>query len=213
MAFEVIEITKIDAVERAFSRILLSFRKSPVFLNVLAAFVSEVQNLLNAAEDVIELRSPAQAEWAQLDAIGRIVGQSRFLANFDSEPWFTPDASSRGADTGIAWVTGATLGGNVEASDAVFRQLIEGKIIRNFAVYGSVPEIQEAVLSAYGTQISFVRTGPMIVQGIVPDGTSLDIINLLEQTLTQVNADSVYYMPIPATTSISNIVLFSDYTP
>lgn len=80
MAFDSIVPEVVDSMERAFSRMLLVFRNnSPILIDVLQAFISEVQELQDAINDVIRLRGPADAFGEQLDGIGRIVGQKRDL--------------------------------------------------------------------------------------------------------------------------------------
>lgn len=213
MVFDPIEAEAIDATERAIQRLLTQFRNSPVLIDILVAISSEVQELLDAIKGTIEKRGPGGATGVQLDAIGRIVGQGRLLGNQYNEDWFTPDSSLLGADYGLAWVEGVEYLTNPEVDDTDYPFLIEGKVARNFTRYGSVPEIQEAISIAFGIDISFVLESPMAVTAIVPDVTPLWIIQLLQSKKDTSRADSIYYMPVPATVLISNVVRISDYTP
>lgn len=77
--FAPINYQPIDLQQRAFSRMLLQFRDSPVLLSLLWGFVSELQNLSDAIAGVINGRDPSKATGYNMDAIGRIVGQPRVI--------------------------------------------------------------------------------------------------------------------------------------
>jgi hypothetical protein len=208
--FDNINIPDYDAIESMISRTLLQFRKSPVFIDTLAAIGREVQEFIDAALDVIKYRGPAEAIGDQLEAIGRIVGQLRVLVGFDTIAWFAPDKVYQGPDSSPAWVKNAPISGDYEANDGFYRQLIEAKVSRNFIQFGSVPEIQDFIKQALGIDIGFVRIDVMTIQVIVPDNTSLNIMTLLERYDDTDNAEHVYFLPLAAGVQIAEIIRISD---
>ena len=210
MAFEEIEITAGNSIERAIQRILIQFRKSPVLIDLLAAFVNEVQVLLDATIQVIKMRGPANAAGEQLDGIGRIVGQLRTVINFDTIAWFIPDRLYQGSDQAPAWVKNAPLANNVEADDAWFRQLIEAKVSRNFIRWASVPEIQQFCQYAFGIDVSIRRIDHMTIQIIIPDDTGLNTMNAMNQFVSNDLAESTYLLPFAAGVYVSSVLRLSE---
>lgn len=206
MAFNTVSLNAPDVVSRIQSRPMSQFNEAANFQAVLKAFSDEVQELLNAIIGVIVGRSPAEAVGAQLDALGRIVGQDRMLWDFGTLPWFAPDnADARPDSSGVAWVSGVPSTSTYPAPDNIFRQLIEAKVFRNFCRYGSVPEIQQAVLWAFGINVGFVRTGAMEVTMKVPTGTPAHIVNMISQFFTDARMERRSLMPFPVTVNIANI--------
>ena len=210
MAFDQIQIEAGDSTERAVSRTLLQFRRSPVFLEILGAFISQVQELLDAIIAVIYLRSPADARSVNLDALGRIVGQMRSLIGFDAIAWFQPDRDRQGADSVPVWVTNAPISGDYVAADSWFRQLIEAKVSRNFTRHASVPEIQAFVHQAFNMDISFRRIDTMTIQVIVPDSTDFNTMSLFERHEEINRTEHVYFLPFAAGVRIGSVIRLSD---
>ena len=200
----------LQAMERMYSRILVQFRQSPVFLSMLQAFADKVQALSDQIIATIEKRTVPQGMEEQLDVIGRIVGQTRELLSYETAPWLTPDVNYRSIDQTPVWVVNAPLGGNLVVGDMFFRQLIEGKIYRNFSYYGSVPEIQAMVKAAFGIDVSVVRSGPLAIYMVVPDSTGDSVIQWLKRTGESVTTELPYYLPIAATVYVTEVYRYSD---
>lgn len=212
MAFREIEFPENDIGERALSRILLQFRQSEVFLSLLDALIFEVAIFVAAAEQVQKERTCYSAAGEQLDALGRIVGQTRELVDYDVVVWFTPDTFYASVDQAPAWVINAPLTGSYIAGDSWLRQLIQGKILRNHTMFGSVPEIQNMVSESLGLTISIVNTSDvMTIQIIVPDNAAINNIELLSRVKNNNTVDSVCYLPLPATCQIAQVTRLSDY--
>ena len=209
--FDRINITAEDLNARAVRRTLLQFRRSPLFVDVLIALISEVQVLLNTIVDVIKYRGPRDAYGAQLDGIGDIVGQIRQLIGFDSIQWFAFDRSYQGFDSVPVWVINAPYAGDYIADDAFYRQLIEAKVSRNFVRYASVPEIQTVVKQAFGIDISFVRVDIMTVKLVVSDHASNNVTNLLESYIVNESAERVYFLPLAAGVKIASVERLSEH--
>lgn len=196
-----------DATGRMISRTLLQFRESPVFLDLVRVFASEVQALLDAARGLVELRQPALAAGESLEALGRIVGQARGLVDFDAYAWFTPDEAYRGADQGPAWVEGAPLAGTLVMDDAQYRETLQGRVLRNHAQYGSVPEIQAAILQSFGVRSSITRTTDLMTVLVTLEASAgNNVVSFLERVGDTETADQVYFLPVPATTRIAQVV-------
>lgn len=204
--FNPINLPQKNSTERAVSRTLLQFRNSPVFISILAAFISEVQALLNTIQQVIKMRGPAEAQGEQLDALGRIVGQPRTLVGFDAIEWFAPDRNFQGADASPVWVRNAPVSENFIAGDFWYRQLIEGKVARNHIKYASVPEIQNFVKQAFNVDISIVRTDVMTVQVIVHPNTDNNTMLLFERYEMTETAEKVYFLPFAAGVQIASVI-------
>lgn len=186
----------------------MQFRKSPVFLQVLGALLSELEVFITALKQVMEYRTCSKAVGENLDVLGRIVGQFRELINYSNITWFTPDAEYAVLNQAPIWVTNAPLANSYVADDFWFRQLIEGKIARNFVQYGSVPEIQDMVKRALGIDISIVNVpgNPLTVLIIVPDNTSLNNLLLLQRVGNNATVDSVFFLPLPAGVQIAQVI-------
>ena len=106
-----------------------------------------------------QLRSLDTATGAQLDVIGRIVGQERILLNADFYDFFGFQGATKAASFGelgnpgvggIFYDYGKPLGGNIELDDATYRLFIKAKIFKNTT--SSTPEEFLAVLNlVFGT--------------------------------------------------------------
>ena len=199
-----------DLAERAVQRTLLQFRQSPVFLDLLQAFIQEVQYLQGGINGVFDLREPANATAENLNAIGRIVGQIRTILDYSELEWFTPDALGLTCDQAPAWVQGALTGGSYEAGDEWYRRLIEGKVFRNFCRYSSVPEIQNVIKLAFGIDVSFRVVAPMEVDIIFPASAPLWVVNLITRFADDGYSDDVAFAPFPATLRINSVQYVDD---
>jgi len=195
---------------RAFTRLLLQFRQSPILIDILNALSSEIQVLSDVTMDVIRKRGPADAQGANLDAIGRIVGQIRTLEDFNFLSWFTPDENNQGWNSAPVWVKNAPQAGDYIADDTWFRQLIQSKVTRNFVKYASIPELIDFVYQAFGIQCGFVRIDTMTINVVVPIGTSLNIKHMLSNYGDVANAERVYFVPVAAGVQISDVVELSE---
>lgn len=210
MAFDPINLASVDLLNRAVQRTLLQFRHSPVLQSILAAFISEVTALEIAAEGTITGRSPLDAVDVQLDGLGRIVGQDRIVFDYSLIEYFAPDVVGQAVDGAPAWVANAPTSENFIVGDAWYRQLIEARVARNFAKYGSVCENKEMAKLAFGVSVGFVRTGIMQVDVIAPSGTPNYVLNFLTAFNNTTNSDGVSFMPYPQTLEVNNAILIPE---
>ena len=207
--FDEINQEATDSIERAVQRLLLQFRNSQLLIDILAALIGEVQTLIDATVDVINLRGPASAKGEQLDGIGHIVGQLRSVVDFDAIAWFSPDRLYQGVDQAPVWVTNAPLAGSLVADDTWYRQLIEAKVARNFVRWGSVPEIQNFIQYAFGIDVSFITVDTMTVQVVVPDNTSYNVFEALGNFVQNELVENPYFLPFAAGVQVSEVVRLS----
>jgi hypothetical protein len=180
-------------------------------LEVLNAFVSEIQILMDVFRDIIIKRNPYHAGTDQLDMIGRIVGQMRTVVGYDAIEWFTPDKYQHGPDQAPVWVKNAPLSGNLIADNEDYRSLIAAKIARNHTRYASAPEIQDFVRRAFGIEISFRVVDTMTIQVIVPDDTGYNLKELMIKKIPGDTTENVYFLPVAAGVKIADVITLSEY--
>lgn len=208
MQFAEVIVPPVDIQTRAAGRLLWQFRRSPVLLSILCAVCAEIQEFINACIAVQQMRMPANARGVNLDATGRIVGQDRTLIDYSEIIWLKADTANQGVDQAPAWVDGGPLYNSAQANDDLYRILIQAKVYKNFTKYGSLPEIQEAALEAFGINVSFQRAGgPMEATLLVPSTIPLYVLGFLTQETTDAHADSQYLPPYPAGMRIKNTML------
>lgn len=211
MAFDSISPVVIDSMARACSRLLIQFQTSPILIDVLKAFIDEIQELQDAINDIIKLRGPADATAVQLDGIGRIVGQNRTISDFVELNFFTPDVDGFGPDSEITvWVDGAPLLADSTVNDEVYRQFIEAKIHRNFAQYGSVNELKETARAVLDAYIGFVRTGPMEIAIAVENSIPRVYIDLFTKFNDTAFVEKAPFLPYAETVRISGVIFLPD---
>ncbi len=205
MTFDPVVLKKIEIEQRMVSRLLLQFQHAPVLIDILNVFGSELQFLLDTVDSVVVDRSPLESLGVQLEGIGRIVGQPRIVIDYEEVAWFSPDISELSCDIAPAWAEGAEVAGKLLANDAEYRRLIEAKVYRNFAQYGSVLENQHVALVAFGVDVSYILTGPMSVDVLITGNTTSTIINILADTFSG-NVVGGSIMPYPPTLFPGNVI-------
>lgn len=146
------DLKKIDYTEQAHSRLAEQFKDSERLKAFIKAITEQLKEVQDAYFDLLDKRHLDVAEGAQLDVIGRIVGQDRILLNADIFRFFTiTDANAPVDDPelgfgdenepeigGIFRSEGQPTSGNIKLDDKTYRQFIRAKIIKNFT--NSSPE-------------------------------------------------------------------------
>lgn len=160
------EFIEQDYLEEARSRVTEQFKYDPSSDTGAKVFDKYLQLLINAQveiqkvfKDLMQLRSLDTATGAQLDVIGRIVGQERILLDADFYDFFGFQGATKAASFGglgnptvggIFYDYGKPVGGNIELDDATYRLFIKAKIFKNTTT--STPEEFLAVLNlVFGT--------------------------------------------------------------
>lgn len=124
------------------SRVTSIFKESPLFLalidSIVTPYVNQQEDFIKFSDNLLNIDF---AERSQLDFIGRIVGQSRVLVSFNTEPYFGFEGSYQ-SDT-FGTISDPSVGGfwnsydNYNAStsrlltDEEYRRLIRARIIKN----------------------------------------------------------------------------------
>jgi hypothetical protein len=158
----------IDYTEQARTRVTEQFKNKQVFDNYVQILTRGEIDLQNTFKDLLQLRDIDSATGAQLDIIGRIVGQDRELIAADLYDFFgmigALNAFPMGdindpAVGGIFYSYGIDLGGNVELDDETYRIFIRAKIYKN--ITASTPEqFIQAIKLIFGLdQVAVVAEG------------------------------------------------------
>lgn len=158
----------IDYTEEARTRVTEQFKDKQIFDNYVQILTKGQIDLENTFKDLLQLRDIDSATGAQLDIIGRIVGQDRELIAADLYDFFGMIGALNAfpmGDTndptigGIFYSYGIDLGGNVELDDETYRIFIRAKIYKN--ITASTPEqFIQAIKLIFGlNQVAVVTEG------------------------------------------------------
>lgn len=158
----------IDYTEQARERVTEAFKGKQIFDNYVQILTKGEIDLQNTFKDLLQLRDIDSATGAQLDIIGRIVGQDRELIAADLYDFFGMIGALNAfpmGDTndptigGIFYSYGIDLGGNVELDDETYRIFIRAKIFKN--ITASTPEqFIQAIKLIFGLdQLAVVAEG------------------------------------------------------
>lgn len=158
----------IDYTEEARTRVTEQFKNKEVFDNYVQILTKGQIDLENTYKDLLQLRDIDSATGAQLDIIGRIVGQDRELIAADLYDFFGMQGALNAfpmGDTsdptigGIFYSFGLDLGGNVELDDETYRTFIRAKIFKN--ITASTPEqFIQAIKLIFGIdQVAIIQDG------------------------------------------------------
>lgn len=194
----------VDVLEQMRGRLLYYFGNSPVIDQILQSLSCEVQELIDATQDVIKLRTLFEARGVQLDVIGRIVGQDRVILNADQRTWFGPDSTNPiilrpDALGSVAFVDGADLTGDVPATDSEYLNLIISKIFKNHVQGGSLPEVQIFIKLLTGYDVSFLKKGLQELALLVRVDTPPNVVETITTITTDGrDANEKYLIPLPA---------------
>lgn len=160
-----------DYLEIARSRTTEQFKYNPVdgtgakvFDKYLQLLLSSQIELQEVFKDILQLRDLDNAEGAQLDVIGRIVGQDRVLINADLYTFFGFQGALKAGSFGEVGNNlvgsrfldyGSPIGGNITLDDETYRLFIRAKIYKNTT--SSTPEeFIEVVNLIFGTTGTFL---------------------------------------------------------
>lgn len=155
-----------DILATARSRTTQQFTQAddPIFDKYLQLITNAEIEIQNVFKDLMQLRDLDSAEGAQLDVIGRIVGQDRVLINADLYTFFgfvgALKAGSFG-DVGNSLVGsrfldyGSPTGGNITLDDETYRLFIRAKIYKN-TTRSTPEEFIEVINLIFGTTGTFL---------------------------------------------------------
>lgn len=192
------EFIEQDYLEEARSRVTEQFKYDPSSDTGAKVFDKYLQLLINAQveiqkvfKDLMQLRSLDTATGAQLDVIGRIVGQERIFLNADFYDLFGFQGATKAASFGelgnptvggMFYDYGKPLGGNIELDDNTYRLFIKAKIFKNTT--SSTPEEFLAVLNlVFGTSTT-----------VLTEEGDASITVLLSRALTDFERALLFYI-------------------
>ena len=129
-------------IDEALAKLPSQFLTSCMLRQLVAVFVGEVQELYDAVLDMQRGRTLYAAEAANLDALGRIVGEERAPYQYSDSHWFAFDRMGQAWDSTPWWCRDAPLVEYIPAKDPVYRTNILARVIANHTLVASVPELE-----------------------------------------------------------------------
>lgn len=163
----IVPFEDLNYLDEARGRVTEAFKGADVFDRYLQLLLNQQQELQQVFKDLLQKRSIDEAEGAQLDIIGDIVGQPRELISVDLFNYFGFQGALKAdsfGDLGIPTVgsrfynLGDPLGGNVLLDDETYRLFIKAKILKNNT--SSTPEEFIAFInSLFGTTATYITEG------------------------------------------------------
>lgn len=199
-----------DLQSRAYQRLLLQFRDSPVLVAILRALVAEVQVFSDAVVDVVKYRTLALSAGANQDVLGRIVGQPRLGWEIATSLWLLEDGSAN-----VILEDGSDFIGVVaeyalpSVDDETYRKLLLLRIACNFTKSASVPELSAAIKQATGITAVIQRSGPAQIEVLVSPDTDPVLLAMITRKNITEQGDDIFLFPFPATCEVS--VVFNRY--
>jgi hypothetical protein len=163
---DLIPFTTVDYLSEARERVTEQFKDKSVFDKYLELLLYSQIEIQNTLKDLMQLRNIDTAVGAQLDVIGRIVGQERELIAADLYEFFgfvgaltaQPMGELGSSEGGIFYTFGTPLGGNRTLDDETYRKFIKAKIFKN--VTASTPEEFISVVNLiFDTDTTYITEG------------------------------------------------------
>ena len=173
-------VEKLDHKVQAKSRIITEYRESTNLINYINTILNQSQDLEDAFYDLLINRWLDTAEGAQLDILGRILGQPRTVIGADSVLYFGFDTSVNSGTFGDENnpATGARFRsadeetvGTVVFADPEYRIILKGRALSNrtncswyelcdigFEIFDMVVDFQEAFGSTKDVTVRFYGT-------------------------------------------------------
>ncbi len=153
-----------EYLEVARSRVTEQFKDKVIFDKYLQLLIYAQTELQDVFKQLLQMRDLDTATGAQLDVIGRIVGQDRVLINADLYTFFGFQGALKAGSFGEVGNNlvgsrfldfGSPIGGNITLDDETYRLFIRAKIYKNTT--NSTPEeFIEVVNLIFGTTGTFL---------------------------------------------------------
>lgn len=128
-------IIPIDHKALAVSRLAVQFRESPNLIGFIQAIIQEGEDLEVVFQQILNERSISNAVGVQLDILGELVGQSRYIENgfFAKFFGFNGQPNGTGFNQNTFWngIQGLITDGNLD--DDTYRLYIRAKAFTNLA--------------------------------------------------------------------------------
>ena len=197
---------RIDLTAQGTGLMLAQFSNSCMLGQFFAAFLDEAQDLFDGILAMESGRTLYEAKGSNLDALGYIVGELRTAFQYSDLSYMWADRNSQGVDKIEVWVTNATLSDKVAPNDSTYRNRILGKILKNFTLAASVPEILNLISNLYGYDVSFIKKGPFTIDLMVPGTISTTVYSALTRFFDDLMVERNCYVSYPATLSIEDVI-------
>ena len=197
-----------DLIEQALGRMLSQHYDKCVLRQFVAAIMDEVQELYDAVLDMQEQRTLYEAEEENLNALGRIVGESRNPYQYDESRYMFADRINQRPDSSFVWCLNAPFSAFIPVEDEQYRVNILARIFKNHTLVASIPEMERLTYLLTDSLVSYEKTGPMQVTVVVPATISATAYNILTLARTDQRADDAFMLPYPATLWFSGIVIY-----
>lgn len=197
-----------DLITQALNRMLEQHYDKCVLRQFVAAIMQEVQALYDAVIDMQEGRTLYEAEEYNLDALGRIVGESRAPYQYDESHWMFADREAQRPDDAPVWCVNAPFAAFLPVDDKQYRLNILARIMKNHTLVASIPEMERLTYLVTDSLVSYEKTGPMQVTVVVPSTISATAYNILIQARTDQRTDDAFMLPYPATLWFDGIIIY-----
>ena len=196
-----------DMIAQAMTRLLSQHWNFPVLKQFIAALIKAGPEVTyQKIVEVMEAQTLYVARGEDLEAIGRIVGQSRVPYQYDDSKWFFFDRVGQGFDQAPWWVTGAPMTGNEPAADPQYRRMILARIACNFCRFSSAPEMAYLVEFATGHKVSWQRAGPMECEILVSANIPRSVLDMVTLKTTTTECDDIFMVPYMATLNLTRVI-------
>lgn len=186
-------IEKITYSEKSVARLIQQYRNQPKFIAWIELYAGIMQEIEDTVFDMLLLRDVETAVGAQLDVIGRIVGQDRAIADASPFVFFgmldgvTPDTTTGSfgdldnAATGERFRSiGESAAGDVTLADPEYRLFIKAKILKNYTGGTANEIIASTTLLAETDTYTYTESEMQIDINFTPGSISATTLNLLQ---------------------------------
>lgn len=192
--------------EQAKKRALFQYASSPIYMQIIKAYMDEIQELYDALIDLEKRSFIFYGQGEDLDLIGLILGQKRSYFNYDTAFWFAPDNEETSPDKGHAWCINAEQAIIENMSDDTYRRYLWGKALKNHVKFASREELQKIIFEIMEFYVSFSDADKCDVDLIVPASISKTDRNYLTYFADNNQVDQTANIPYPATMNIRNVI-------
>lgn len=190
---------------QAKKRALFQYASSPIYMQIIKAYMEEIQELYKAIIDLQKRSFIFYGKGEDLDLIGEILGQKRSYFNYDTTFWFAPDEETS-PDKGSAWVKNAEQAVLENMRDDMYRRYLWGKALKNHVKFASREELQRIIFEIMEIYVSFSDADKCDVDLIVPASISKTDRNYLTYFADNNQVDQTANIPYPATMNIRNVI-------
>lgn len=191
---------------QAKKRALFQYASSPIYMQIIKAYMDEIQELYNALIDLEKRSFIFYGQGEDLDLIGLILGQKRSYFNYDTTFWFAPDNEETSPDKDHAWCINTEQAIIENMSDDTYRRYLWGKALKNHVKFASREELQKIIFEIMEFYVSFSDADKCDVDLIVPASISKTDRNYLTYFADNNQVDQTANIPYPATMNIRDVI-------